>query len=51
MTKRAKQGSELIEEIEQTVAVRPHLWWLGHCGFVIKYHDIIFYVDPLLGVI
>jgi len=44
-----KQGRELIREIEHTHTWTPTLWWLGHCGFVIKYHAMIFYVDPCLS--
>lgn len=49
MTQQPKQGQELIKEIETAEAVPPRLWWLGHCGFAIKYYDIIFYLDPLLS--
>jgi len=29
-----------------TEATSPRLWWLGHCGFAVKYHGMVFYVDP-----
>jgi L-ascorbate metabolism protein UlaG (beta-lactamase superfamily) len=49
MLQPASSGRALIEEIEKSEALRPRLWWLGHSGFVIKFHDLIFYLDPLLG--
>ncbi|MCC6394359.1 MAG: MBL fold metallo-hydrolase [Bryobacterales bacterium] len=44
-----KHGGALLAEIDQAEATHPRLWWLGHCGFVVKYFDIIFYLDPLLS--
>jgi L-ascorbate metabolism protein UlaG (beta-lactamase superfamily) len=44
-----KSGQELIQEIDQTLAVTPTLWWLGHAGFVIRFANITFYVDPCLS--
>jgi L-ascorbate metabolism protein UlaG (beta-lactamase superfamily) len=44
-----QRGPELINEIDSADAIQPRLWWLGHSGFVIKYYDIIFYVDPYLS--
>lgn len=44
-----KSGLALLEEIEGTESQTPCLWWLGQCGFVVKYYDIIFYIDPLLS--
>ncbi len=44
-----KRGRELIEEIETTPCRTPALWWLGQSGFVVKYHEIIFYIDPYLS--
>ncbi len=42
--------TNLIEEIESTKASRsPALWWLGQSGFVLKFQDIVFYVDPCLS--
>ena len=41
--------SNLIQEIESTPAETPVLWWLGHCGFAMKYQEIVFYVDPCLS--
>jgi L-ascorbate metabolism protein UlaG (beta-lactamase superfamily) len=43
-----KSGRELIEEIDQTLSVTPALWWLGHAGFVVRFANITFYVDPCL---
>lgn len=43
------QGVSLLEEINRTDPPTPVLWWLGHCGFAIKYYDILFFVDPLLA--
>lgn len=42
-------GRELIEEIEFDHSWTPRIWWLGHAGFVIKYHAMVFYVDPCLS--
>lgn len=44
-----KQGLNLVREIEETPCPTPALWWLGHCGFVVKFHHIIFYIDPYLS--
>ncbi len=41
-------GRRLIEEIEEAACPTPRLWWLGHCGFALKYKQAILYVDPLL---
>ena len=49
MDEPVKQGPNLLEEIENTEAASPALWWLGHSGFVIKSRDIVFYVDPCLS--
>lgn len=43
-----KRDAELIREIDETIAVTPTLWWLGHAGFVIRFANITFYVDPYL---
>ena len=45
MSKPAKSGRELIEEIDRTLAVTPTLWWLGHAGFVVRFANITFYLD------
>ena len=42
-------GSDLIREIDQTISATPALWWLGHAGFVIRFANITFYVDPCLS--
>jgi L-ascorbate metabolism protein UlaG (beta-lactamase superfamily) len=44
-----KASRELIEEIDQTISVTPTLWWLGHAGFVVKFANITFYIDPHLS--
>lgn len=49
MKEPAKRGAELLLEMERTNGESPALWWLGHSGFVIKYHGIVFYVDPCLS--
>ncbi|HUA17407.1 MAG TPA: MBL fold metallo-hydrolase [Bryobacteraceae bacterium] len=41
--------SSLIRAIEETEADSPVLWWLGHCGFAVKFQDIVFYIDPCLS--
>jgi L-ascorbate 6-phosphate lactonase len=45
----AVRGAELIDEINRTHTATPTLWWLGHCGFAIRYASLTFYVDPCLG--
>lgn len=42
-------GPELIREIDRTLTATPTLWWLGHSGFVIRFANITFYVDPCLS--
>lgn len=49
MIQTMQRGPELIREIDEAKAIEPRLWWLGHSGFVVKYYDIIFYVDPYLS--
>src|ERR1700733_863949 len=41
--------SDLFREIESTEADSPALWGLGHFGFAVKCHGIVFYVDPRLS--
>jgi L-ascorbate metabolism protein UlaG (beta-lactamase superfamily) len=43
-----RSGADLIREIDQTISVTPTLWWLGHAGFVIRFANITFYIDPCL---
>jgi L-ascorbate metabolism protein UlaG (beta-lactamase superfamily) len=40
--------TSLRAEIDRFPALTPTLWWLGHAGFAIKYHGMIFYIDPRL---
>jgi L-ascorbate metabolism protein UlaG (beta-lactamase superfamily) len=40
--------NSFLTGIEKTEALEPVLWWLGGGGFVVKYHSIVFYVDPQL---
>src|SRR5512135_1744499 len=49
MQQPAKSGRQLIEEIDQTLSVTPALWWLGHAGFVVRFANITFYIDPCLS--
>ena len=49
MIQPVKSGLALVEEIEQAECPSPRLWWLGQCGFAVKYYGIIFYIDPLLS--
>jgi L-ascorbate metabolism protein UlaG (beta-lactamase superfamily) len=44
-----KCGRELIAEIDDTIAITPTLWWLGHAGFVMRFANITFYIDPCLS--
>jgi L-ascorbate metabolism protein UlaG (beta-lactamase superfamily) len=46
MLQPVKSGAALIEEIDRTITATPTLWWLGHSGFVIRFANITFYVDP-----
>ena len=39
----------LIEDIDQTLTATPTLWWLGRAGFVVRFANITFYVDPCLS--
>lgn len=41
-------GQFLLIDIERHPAISPTLWWLGHAGFALKYHHMVFYVDPFL---
>ena len=43
------RGTSLIEEINRTNTATPTLWFLGHCGFAIRYANLTFYVDPFLS--
>ena len=43
------RGRELFQEIDGSRCDVPAIWWLGHSGFVLKYRDSIFYVDPYLS--
>jgi L-ascorbate 6-phosphate lactonase len=45
----AVRGAELIDEINRTHTATPTLWWLGHCGFAIRYASLTFYIDPCLA--
>lgn len=38
----------LLADIENTATLEPTLWWLGKSGFAIKFHSIVFYIDPWL---
>jgi L-ascorbate 6-phosphate lactonase len=50
MIEPVKGGANLLEEIENTEAfTSPAIWWLGHSGFILKFQDIVFYVDPCLS--
>ena len=44
-----QSDQKLIRDIDDTIAVTPTLWWLGHAGFVIRFANITFYVDPCLS--
>ncbi len=43
------RGAALLHEIEETNTATPSLWWLGHCGFAIRYANLTFYIDPCLS--
>src|SRR5205085_3074842 len=40
---------DLLHEIQDSVCDWPAIWWLGHSGFVLKYRNTIFYIDPYLS--
>src|SRR5690242_13211968 len=42
-------GSDLIREIDRTITATPTLWWLGHAGFIVRFANITFYIDPCLS--
>ena len=44
-----KTGPDLIAEIDQTLTATPTLWWLGRAGFIVRFANITFYVDPCLS--
>lgn len=39
-------GPDLIREIDQTITATPTLWWLGGNGFIVRFANITFYIDP-----
>ncbi|MBV8844110.1 MAG: MBL fold metallo-hydrolase [Bryobacterales bacterium] len=41
-----KCGADLIREIDLTLTATPTLWWLGHSGFIVRFANITFYIDP-----
>ncbi|MEO8099539.1 MAG: MBL fold metallo-hydrolase [Acidobacteriota bacterium] len=49
MLEPVNSGASLIKEVDQTLSVTPTLWWLGHAGFIIRFANITFYVDPCLS--
>ncbi|MDX2152629.1 MAG: MBL fold metallo-hydrolase [Bryobacteraceae bacterium] len=49
MIQPVRKGQDLVREIDATPALTPTLWWLGQSGFVVKYHEIVFYIDPYLS--
>lgn len=46
MLQPVKSGTALIREIDQTITATPALWWLGHGGFIVRFANITFYIDP-----
>jgi L-ascorbate metabolism protein UlaG (beta-lactamase superfamily) len=42
-------ASPLLASIDRAPALTPTLWWLGHSGWVLKYHNMVFYIDPFLS--
>jgi L-ascorbate 6-phosphate lactonase len=43
-----KSGDSLVEQITESPASAITLWWLGHCGFAVKFANIVFLIDPCL---
>jgi L-ascorbate metabolism protein UlaG (beta-lactamase superfamily) len=39
----------LVAAIDSAPAITPTLWWLGHSGWALKYHNMVFYIDPFLS--
>jgi L-ascorbate 6-phosphate lactonase len=44
-----KSGAALIEEVDRTITPTPTLWWLGQSGFIVRFANITFYIDPNLS--
>lgn len=46
-----KRGAELIEEISNTQLSQNELkfWFIGQCGFVLKFNNRIILIDPVLS--
>jgi L-ascorbate 6-phosphate lactonase len=44
-----KSGRALIQEIDRTITATPTLWWLGQGGFILRFANITFYIDPCLS--
>ena len=42
-------GRALLEEVHTTITATPTLWWLGQCGFIVRFATITFYIDPCLS--
>ena len=49
MLQPVNSGRELIQEIDQTITPTPTLWWLGDSGFIFRFADITFYIDPVFS--
>ncbi|HML17556.1 MAG TPA: MBL fold metallo-hydrolase, partial [Bryobacteraceae bacterium] len=49
MLQPVNSGRELIQEIDQTITPTPTLWWLGHGGFIFRFANITFYIDPFFS--
>jgi L-ascorbate metabolism protein UlaG (beta-lactamase superfamily) len=49
MMQPVQSGQALLDEIDRDPACSPTLWWLGHCGFVLKYGQAVLYIDPYLS--
>src|SRR5579884_2846612 len=49
MKQPARQGRELLLDMQSEPAATPTLWWLGHSGFALKFGATIFYIDPCLS--
>jgi L-ascorbate 6-phosphate lactonase len=43
------RGRELFQQIDDSLCDAPAIWWLGHSGFVLKYRNTVFYIDPYLS--
>lgn len=49
MIRPVQRGMALVHDIDSSDCPTPTLWWLGQSGFVLKYRQIVYYIDPYLS--